>query len=139
MIPAWFADILSKHPRVAVTGGPKTGKTTLCAGVTDRPVLHTDDFKHLEWSEASQAVVLASNDTRGSLVIEGVAVPRALRKGMQVDAVVMLDGAHEPLSKGQAAMAAGVWTVLQKWREANPDVLVYFRNRHTTPDRDAHA
>lgn len=133
MPPSWFADILAKHARVAVTGGPKTGKTTLCDGVRDAvPVYSTDEWLHLDWSEASQAVADSINkQTHPRLVVEGVAVPRALRKGMKADAVVYLDTPHVELSKGQRVMAAGLWTVLSEWRAAHPDVPVYFPGRTT--------
>src|SRR5262245_4436614 len=42
---SWFDDVLGKYSRVAIVGGPRTGKTTLSATVSDRPVIHTDDFK----------------------------------------------------------------------------------------------
>jgi hypothetical protein len=47
-----FACFLRTYARVAIAGGPRTGKTTLAATVKDRPVVHTDDFivGH-EWSE----------------------------------------------------------------------------------------
>lgn len=68
--------------RIVITGSPLAGKTTLAgiiAKITGVPVFHTDDVKDLEWSEASQAVSgwLARE---GSWIIEGVTVPRALRK-----------------------------------------------------------
>ncbi len=128
----WFSDILAKHQRVAVTGGPKTGKTTLTQHLPCR-VVHTDDAMHLGWSEASAWVAEHVNSLQGPLVVEGVAVPRALRKGMRVDAVVYLEGPHEELTKGQKAMAAGVWTVLKEWRDANPDVPAYFASTAPPP------
>lgn len=125
-IQPWFVKILKDHQRVAVTGGPKTGKTTLCEGVKDRAVVHTDTWMHLDWSAASQIVADIVNVGAPALVVEGVAVPRALRKGMKVDAVVYIDGSHVPLTEGQRAMTKAVWTVLSEWRQTNPDVPVYF-------------
>lgn len=80
-------------PLILVTGGPKTGKTTMCAKLarelflkhvcTDPQrlcpagVIGTPDA--LSWSETSEHVArkLLGNP---ELLIEGVAVPRALKK-----------------------------------------------------------
>lgn len=113
--------------RICITGGPRTGKTTLGLklayelaerGPRVTVIRHTDSVMGLGWSEASAA---ASGwlDEPGPWIIEGVAVSRALRKWRDahpdahppVDRVIYLDGPHEPLSSGQLAMAKGVRTV----------------------------
>jgi polynucleotide 5'-kinase involved in rRNA processing len=38
MTPQEFQQVLASHKRIAIVGGPKTGKTTLAKTVTDRPV-----------------------------------------------------------------------------------------------------
>lgn len=123
--------------RILITGGPRTGKTTLArqlfeeaaarydrAGIT-AALLHTDDLieqcRHLgkdAWSEASR---IASTwlDEGGPWIIEGVAVSRALRKWHEVhpnerppvDRVVYLGVPHVALTKGQESMAKGVFKV----------------------------
>ncbi len=119
-----FEEILKKYPRVAIAGGPKAGKTTLSETVTDRPVIHSDSYMKLEWSEGSRQMAEDVNAISGPVVVEGVSVPRSLRKHMQVDVVVWLRGAHEPLSKGQAAMAKAVRTVLDEWHYNYPLIEV---------------
>ncbi len=117
--------LLEDYPRVAIAGGPKAGKTTLTAALElGRRVLETDAVMALGWSESSQNIADEANKHEGPLIVEGVAVPRALRKGMRVDCVVWLDKPHVPLKAGQAAMAKGCKTVLNEWRAANPDVTV---------------
>lgn len=127
--------------RICITGGPRTGKTTLaeklsaqhetCYGVfcprIDGPLrdgkrcgepLHTDDLIPLGWSEASQAASLWL-DAPGPWIIEGVAVSRALRKWRDahpgepppVDRVIYLTEPREALTPGQLTMAKGVATV----------------------------
>src|SRR5262245_7253038 len=68
--------------KMVITGPPKSGKSTLAAllsKITGTHVLHTDDMAFMEWSEAS-AAVSAWFDQGPDWIIEGVTVPRALRK-----------------------------------------------------------
>jgi hypothetical protein len=117
--------------RVLITGGPRTGKTTLSEstarelGITAH---HTDDLiGKLDWSAAS-AHVAEWMKTPGPWIIEGVAIPRALRKwlaahpdGKPADRIVFLENvkASIPLTKGQAAMGKGLGTV---WAEIMPEL-----------------
>lgn len=122
--------------RILITGGPRTGKTTLAdklqaTGLTANPpgpmLRHTDDLiaqcTHLGkegWSEASRLASEWLNEP-GPWIIEGVAVCRALRKWREahpgepppVDKVIRLTMPHVALTKGQAAMAKGEETVWQ--------------------------
>ncbi len=117
----FFSEHLARFARIAVTGSPKAGKTTLCERVHDRPVIHTDDFIKLGWSEASAAVMLKVNETRGPLIVEGVAVPRALRKGMLVDCVIWLERMErwQHDTDKHERMKQGAWTVLGEWRQTS--------------------
>lgn len=137
--------------RIVITGGPRTGKTTLAnsfelhgAGCRVRQgggdctcarslLRHTDDLMELGWSEASQAAALWL-DEPGPWIIEGVAVSRALRKwraahpgaAPPVDRVIRLTTPHVELTKGQAAMAKGeetVWAEVEPWlRDSDVDI-----------------
>ena len=119
----WFQDILQNHGRVAIAGGPKTGKTTLTIGVTDRLVHHGDDWIYLGWSESSEHIAVAVNNNNYPVVVEGVQVPRALRKGMRVNCVIWLSIPHMALTENQQAMTNGCGTVMREWlggREMTP-------------------
>lgn len=108
--------------RICITGGPRTGKTTMSESLADAQrhnnIRHTDDLIHLGWSEAS-AAVLPWLDEPGPWIIEGVAVSRALRKWREahpgerppVDRVIYLNKPHEQLTSGQEIMARGISTV----------------------------
>ena len=101
--------------RIAITGAPLTGKTTLAKSVTESksiPVIHGDDYIELGWSESSKAIADAVNAIDGAVIVEGVQVARAIRKGMCIDALLYLSEPFEPLNKGQVSMAKGVETVL---------------------------
>ena len=130
-----------KARRLAIAGGPRVGKTTLASLIADgRHVIHTDDFISLGWSEASaHAAKLVNHYERSPLnvTIEGVAVPRALRKGMKVDLVIWLSKAREPLSSGQMAMTKACRSVLDEWRRASSTPVIEFEAPdapHRTPD-----
>lgn len=112
--------------RIAITGAPKAGKTRYADRLAAKlgvEVIHTDDYIPMGWSEASAhaADVMAKPST---VVTEGVAVPRALRKMLEanpdrkpVDEVVVVEQAGaRTLTTAQAIMAKGVKTVLAEIR-----------------------
>ena len=114
--------------RIAITGAPKSGKTRYAARLAKSlgvEAVHTDDFIDLGWSEASEraAEVMAQPET---VLTEGVAVPRALRKMLRaapdqkpVDEVLVVERARKvPLTWAQASMAKGARTVLDEIRPA---------------------
>jgi adenylate kinase family enzyme len=107
--------------RIAITGGPRTGKTTLAtsmAAETGLAIVATDDYLDMGWSEASEHVagLLAADEPR---IVEGVAVPRALRKALAsrpdvapIDRLIVLTAPHAEQTRGQEIMAKGLHTVL---------------------------
>ncbi len=112
--------------KVAIIGSPKSGKTTFSSSFSG-DVKHTDELILLGWSEASEKVSFWFDENVN--VIEGVAVPRALRKwlernktGKPVDKIIILTNAPFcELSKGQATMAKGIVTV---WKEIVGELLL---------------
>lgn len=130
--PSWPARLLDaltmQEARVILIAGvPRAGKTTLAEWVSLKTgfcVRHTDDMADREWSEAS---LVASTwlDAPGSSIIEGTAVPRALRKwlarssGRPCDIVVWCGKPNVALSTGQLTMAKGCLTV---WCEVLPEL-----------------
>lgn len=111
--------------RVAIAGMPRAGKTTLAVklcGEIGHPIeiFSTDTLKDsgLEWSEESLEVSRWF-DAPGDLIVEGMVVPRALRKwlannpaGRPVDKLIWLPTPYIPISDGSAAMGKGAMTVL---------------------------
>lgn len=120
--------MLAKHPRLAIAGGPRCGKTTLACyvrdSIGDRPVFLDERFRGLEWAAVPLAMI-AATEKLSRFVIESVNVARALRKGMQVDGVVYLHKPRVERIPGQIRMAKGVHTVFTQWRSQNRETPVY--------------
>jgi hypothetical protein len=122
--------------RLCITGGPKTGKTTMASRLhesaegTDTIVVNCDKFIETHsWSGASEHVAwlmigsadLAVLPLPDPWIIEGVQVARALRKAMALkpgvkpcDKLIVLTKRHgtDPVLKGHDAMRKGIETVL---------------------------
>jgi hypothetical protein len=135
--------------RTLITGSPKTGKTTLALELAEKSgVRHfcTDPQNHpsvpagvsgtpvgLDWSECSLWVAQHWLELPGSWVIEGVAVPRALRKWHAehpdapppCDSLLVLVHTHEPLTPRHAKMSQDLHGVLDELRDWLAPVLRY--------------
>jgi adenylate kinase family enzyme len=111
--------------QIFIAGVPRAGKTTFgrqLAATLDVALRSTDDLIATHgWSEASAEVAKWFNAPDGQ-VIEGVAVPRALRKwlaaypGRPADAVVWMPSPRLTLSEGQETMSRGCSTVFEEVR-----------------------
>lgn len=111
--------------RILIAGIPRAGKTTFANALGKQfgvDPWHNDDLIGLGWSESSLAVA-GQICSPGPWIIEGVTVPRALRKwlatneGAPADVVYWLGHERIPLSRGQTSMANGCCTV---WAEILP-------------------
>lgn len=110
--------------RILITGWPGSGKTTLAQEMGGGR--STDEVMGLGWSESS-AEVAKWFDSPGPWVIEGVAVPRAIRKWMKAnpdkelpfDKIINLKSRHRPLDTKAYAMGKGIDTV---WNEIRPQL-----------------
>lgn len=124
--------------RILIIGWPKAGKTTFAKSLAEREKLvHlcTDSQERcpegltgtpngLGWSEVSQWV--SDNWLGREAVIEGVALPRALRKWREehpgepppADRIIVLDRRAPDMKQGQVSMGKGMDTVfaeLEDW------------------------
>lgn len=118
--------------RVAILGGPRTGKTTYAtrlaksAGVkltstgkrSADAVVHTDSFIADGW-DAIPANVIAKLEGETDFVLEGCQAARVLRRWFSQDPeapklerVVIFTKPHVKRSGGQEAMAKGIRTVI---------------------------
>lgn len=120
----WFKAVCKRYARIAIVGGPRAGKTTLSRLARDRSVIHTDDFRARSWEAVPHAVIAdvldLAKDTN-KYIVEGVQVARCLRKGLEVDVVVVLMDPIEALSPRQEGMRKGVVTVLADWYKDHKD------------------
>ncbi len=119
-------DLIRGNYKVAITGAPKSGKTTFTDLFKNCKIIHGDDYiKDFEWSQQSAMLANLVNEMPNSLIIEGVVVPRAIRKGMKVDCVVYLVKIWEELTNKQVAMGKGIVTVLNEVSEMFPELPIY--------------
>ncbi len=110
---------------IAIAGFPLAGKTTLAKELAEESgheAISTDHLLAIElgWSEISQ-VTSEWFDNMNDVVIEGVAVPRALRKwldthdqGMPCEKVIWLTKTRALLTDDQLAMGRGCLTVFKQ-------------------------
>jgi len=118
-------DVLSTYNRVAIVGGPKAGKTFLADDNSDdKPIIRTDDYMGFPWEDVPYHVIAAAAG-RDQFVMEGIQTARALRKGLQVDAVIYLEGAVQDLNPRQQGLSKAVHKWFTDWHEANPDVPTF--------------
>ena len=112
--------------KIAIAGSPKAGKTTISKKY--RQVIHTDDFIHLGWSEASEHISNIINNNNFD-VIEGVSVPRAIRKWIKkncdnskkpFDKIIYMHTPYIKLSDGQERMRKGE---LKVWNEIKNELI----------------
>jgi hypothetical protein len=119
--------------RVAVIGGPRTGKTTYATQLAKElgvylastgkrtldPLLSTDNFMTVGWDNVPARVIAALED-KEDFVLEGTQAARVLRRwygldldGPRLDRVVYFDRPWVQRNGGQEAMAKGVATVFR--------------------------
>lgn len=111
--------------RIAIAGGPRTGKTTLAAkldeGGNGKHVYHTDSVKDEDWSQASLIASRWFDEVDGPLIVEGVRVPHALRKWLEkhkddgqkpVDVLYILEEPKAEQTPKQEQMGKGAKTVV---------------------------
>lgn len=108
--------------KVVITGGPRTGKSTIAETISalfGGKILHTDDLiKTHDWSAASEEVARWFTLTRGPWICEGVTAVRGLRKwletnrtGRPCELVIWMGTSVVALTPGQETMAEGCATI----------------------------
>lgn len=106
-----LSELLGEFPKIGIIGPPHTGKTSLSYLVKERPVIHTDSFINEPWSEVPYSIIKTVKPL-DSFLIEGMQVPRAMRKGLPLDCILFLPHIFGELTTRQNAMWKGTITVL---------------------------
>lgn len=119
--------VFRDYDRVAIAGGPKTGKSTLAvvgeecrlrAGHSEGVIIHTDASMNMPWADQPFDVIKRCKAAGLRFIVEGVQVGRALRKGLEVDAVIWLSEPKTQRTKSQVSMAKGASTIFEGWAKA---------------------
>lgn len=118
--------------RVAILGGPRTGKTTFATKLAKKhglllhstgkrsedPLVHTDSFIKRGWDELPDHVI-EQLQQQTDFVLEGCAAARVIRRwykqdltAPRLDRVYIITGAKVRRSAAQEAMARGIHTIL---------------------------
>lgn len=118
-------ELLNQYKRIAIVGVPKAGKSTLSNQIKDRVVIHGDDYVDMKWADQPLAIIKNCGDHK-TFCLEGCLAARALRKGLQVDAVIVLDTPRIQLTQPQANFGKGCMTVFGEWKQANPKTPVIY-------------
>ena len=116
--------VFERYARVVVVGGPAAGKSTMTASL-QRPVIHTDGYMDVPWEHVPNLLIAAANASGHRWCMEGVQTARALRKGLECDAVILIKGWVRPLTTRQIGMHKAIRTVLADWLATDPAVPVH--------------
>jgi hypothetical protein len=113
--------------KIVVTGPPLAGKSTLAVAlskVLNVPLLRTDALIEMEWSAASEEVAKWL-DRDGPWIIEGVTVPRAIRKWRRTwgdetpppfDKAIVIPNSRLPQTSHQKAMGTTVMGLMNLYK-----------------------
>ena len=130
---ALLKKLLAKHNRVAVVGRPGIGKTACLryVGKLDRLLVQTDDMiRGSTWEQQRDKVLAACKGDRW--VCEGITAARALRHGLEADAVLALYGS--PLRAINTKQSIQLGDQVDRWvREAaltHPAAFHFWAVRH---------
>ncbi len=115
--------------RILIAGWPKSGKTTLAKSLHDLAsgVRHADDLMATQHWTAAALEVSTWIDASGPWIIEGVSVPRALRKwfersqGKPAEVVYWSNHPKVPLTRDQRITGKGCEAV---WDVVRPELLL---------------
>lgn len=108
--------LCAAHRRVAVTGRPGIGKSAVLDKAKGPlpPIFRTDVLKRVTW-EAQVVETLEWARKHETWVMEGVTVARALRRGLEADAVLVLTGL--PLVGRYSVQSMNLGDSVYKWVE----------------------
>jgi hypothetical protein len=108
---------LRDFKRVALCGAAETGKSTLVEFVTDRPIVHADDWRDFPFADQPSLVIEAVRH-EPTFLIEGCLVARCLRKGLDADVLLWLCKPQAPQTERQKAQGKGLVTIFESIRDS---------------------
>lgn len=123
-----MATALRAHDRIAVAGGPLSGKSLITDTLMEWPFIRTDDYKHLAWDQQVLAVTLACKPLP-RFILSGVRTGSVLLAGLEVDIAAWLDTPIHRLSRPQETMRKGCKSIFLTWARQTRCHII-FSNRH---------
>lgn len=84
-------ELISKAKRVGIIGYPGAGKTTLANKVTDKQIIHTDDYLKFAHDDRPAKIMA---DLKEPFVVEGNEVTRLINRGLELDLIVVVTGSE---------------------------------------------
>lgn len=124
-----ISQIYKAYNKIGITGGPGCGKTTLAKKCKDgREIIHTDDYIDLPWKEVPYKV-MEDLEPLDKFIVEGVQVPRVMRKGQELDALVLLAQTKKELTPRQYGLWKGILTILKGMTITIPTYIEEGENR----------
>lgn len=132
-----FRRLGKRYARIAIAGGPRTGKSTLLEQFApDRALYHTDELSlAVPWGD-QPGIIIRALESAHHWILEGVQVARALRKGLTADLVIYLHVPTKKLTKAQLTMAKGIRTIFKEWRRTNHTAEVFEIKGHPWTKQD---
>ena len=130
--PTVWRELVAAYSRIALTGVVNSGKTLLLEeggrGTPPKEVVHTDQLKRSDWPSIPSKICSMTSG-KDSIIVVGTQVPRCLRKGLEVDAVVWLNTSRTGLDRRQEGFGKGIRKIMHAWRHQHPEIPVYFSPR----------
>jgi hypothetical protein len=130
--PTVWRKLVEVYPRIALTGVVNSGKTLLLEeggrGTPPKEVIHTDVLSRKDWATIPSKICSLVTG-KESFILAGTQVPRCLRKGLEVDAVVWLNTSRTGLDRRQEGFGKGIRKIMHAWRHRHPEIPVYFSPR----------
>jgi len=122
--------IIGENKRIVIVGYPKCGKTEISGLITDREVIHSDDFiKEVNWKDTPDFLIKLLN-SKEIYAIEGIQCFRLLRTGIRNSSyfpdIVIYVNPRYPAYPNHIATRKMLDTIWNEYLAMNPKCTISF-------------